>query len=77
MAANKQELADWGPNKEKLNLDYIKEGVGKGNLFGLAERNLYLVKPFFEGDLNFAPDYVWKNKDKFAFLLYPNSTEST
>lgn len=67
-------MADWGPNKEKLDLNYIKEGVARGNLFNLTERNLYFVEPLFEGDLNYAPGYVWKNKEKFAFLLYPNST---
>jgi len=35
-------------------------------------RELYQVKPLIEGDLNFAPGYVWKNKDRFGFLLYPH-----
>ena len=53
-------------------MEYIEEAIAKGNLFGLSERNVYLENPEFEGDLNFAPDYVWKNQDKFGYLLYPD-----
>lgn len=73
LAANKQERADWGHNKEKLNLEYIKEQIKKGDLFQAPQQNLYIVKPEFEGDPNFAPGYVWKNKEKFAYLLYPDA----
>lgn len=70
IACNKEEIADWGPNKERLDLEYIKAALKKGNLFGNPESALYKVKPLFDGDLNFAPAYVWKNKEKFGYLLY-------
>ena len=71
MAANREELTD-PDDKEKLELDYIKKAIADGNLFGAPERGLYMVKPEFENDTNFAPSYVWKNKEKFSFLLYPD-----
>lgn len=70
MAHNRQEMANGGPDKEKLNLEYIKAALKKGNLFGNPESALYKVKPLFDGDLNFAPSYVWENKEKFGYLLY-------
>ena len=72
-ACNKEELLNWGPNKQKLNLEYVSMALRNGTLFdeGLF-RELYQVKPLIEGDLNFAPGYVRKNKDRFGFLLYPH-----
>ena len=49
----------------------IEEGLRMGNIFGGNFTALYKVSPAFEGDTNFAPSYVWKNKEKFAYLLYP------
>ena len=68
------EFPDWGPNKEKLSLEYISLAIRNGNLFGDKQRRLYQTTPLFEGDTNFAPAYVWKHKDRFGYLLYPNVT---
>jgi len=74
LAAKKLEWTNWGLNKERFNLDYIKAQMKKGDLFqALSKTYLYVVKPEFEGDLNFAPGYVWKNKKNFAHLLYPDA----
>jgi len=54
-----------------LDLKNIKEGLKKGNIFG-GKTGLYQVSPAFDGDTNFAPAYVWKNKEKFAYLLSPD-----
>lgn len=64
----------WGPNKEKLDLKNITAGLKRGNIFGSPNVWLYQVKPVFEGDTNFAPAYVWENKEKFAYLLYPDAS---
>jgi len=71
-ARNKEELPNWGPNKKKLNLDYLTVALRNANIFGEEKRRLYQVTPLVKGDLNFAPGYVWKNKDRFGFLLYPD-----
>ncbi len=71
---NRNEVPNWGPNKEKLNVRNITAGLKRGNIFGSPDVWLYQVKPAFEGDLNFAPGYVWKNKEKFAYLLFPDAS---
>jgi len=73
---NENEFVHMGPNREKLSLKNITAGLKRGNTFGSPDVWLYQVKPAFEVDLNFAPGYVWKNKEKLAYLLLPETSYS-
>ena len=68
MAAQKDDKPRWGDYPEKLDLAYITGLIEKGVWFD-GSNPFFLVKPQSDGDKNYAPQFVWKNKERFDYLL--------
>lgn len=64
----------WGDYKEKLDLDYIAGLIRTGYWFD-GSKPFFLVKPKAEGDPLYAPSFVWKNKERFDYILIPPSSK--
>jgi len=68
MAAQKDDKPRWGDYPEKLDLTYIAGLIDKGAWFD-GSKPFFLVNPQSDGDKNYAPQFVWRNKERFDYLL--------
>ena len=67
-SAQNGDFPRWGDYEEKLDLDYIAELIRTGRWFD-GTKPVFQVTPKSEGDPLYAPEFVWKNKDRFDYLL--------
>lgn len=71
-SAQKDDKPRWGDYKEKLDLDYIAGLIRTGHWFD-GSKPFFLVKAQRSGDERYAPAFVWRNRQRFDYLLNPPS----